>query len=77
MIYQSRKERTFVTKQALARLNAQNNNASNRETNILSSIPIIAKSIRIGCGFVKVYYLSDMVEECKKRSRFSDKTPKK
>ncbi|CAH0997150.1 hypothetical protein EMA8858_03287 [Emticicia aquatica] len=70
-----RKERTFVAKQALARLNAQNDNASNLETNILSSIPVIAKASESG-AVVKVYYLSDMVESVKNGRDFQIKPPK-
>ncbi|MFY7912189.1 MAG: hypothetical protein ACOVO2_21670 [Emticicia sp.] len=70
-----RKERTFVTKQALARLNATNDNASNRETNILASIPVIAKASESG-AVVKVYYLSDMVESVKNGRDFQVKPPK-
>jgi hypothetical protein len=70
-----RKERDFVTKQAFARLNAQNVNASNLETNILSSIPVIAKAAETG-AMVKVYYLSDMVESVKNGRDFQIKPPK-
>ncbi len=70
-----RKERNFVTKQSLARLNAQNDNASNLETNILSSIPVIAKASESG-SVVKVYYLSDMVESVKSGRDFQQKPPK-
>lgn len=70
-----RKERTFVAKQAFARLNAQNDNASNLETNILSSIPVIAKASESG-AVVKVYYLSDMVESVKNGRDFQIKPPK-
>lgn len=70
-----RKERNFVTKQAFTRLNAQNNNASNLETNILSSIPVIAKAAATQ-SIVKVYYLSDMVESVKNGRDFQQKPPK-
>jgi hypothetical protein len=70
-----RKERNFVTKQAFARLNAQNDNASNRETNILASLPVIAKASELG-AIVKVYYLSDMVESVKSGRDFQQKPPK-
>ena len=70
-----RKERSFVTKQAFTRLNAQNESTSNRETNILSSIPIIAKASETG-STVKVYYLSDMVESVKSGRDFQIKPPK-
>jgi hypothetical protein len=70
-----RKERSFVTKQAFTRLNAQNESTSNRETNILSSIPIIAKASERG-AMVKVYYLSDMVESVKSGRDFQIKPPK-
>lgn len=70
-----RKERNFVIKQALVRLNAQNENASNLETNILSSIPIIANAAATQ-ALVKVYYLSDMVESVKNGRDFQIKPPK-
>jgi hypothetical protein len=70
-----RKERNFITKQSMARLNAQNSGISNRETNILSSIPIIAKASETG-STVKVYYLSDMVESVKSGRDFQIKPPK-
>ncbi len=70
-----KKERNFVAKQALARLNAQNENVSNRETNILASIPVIAKASESG-ALVKVYYLSDMVESVKNGRDFQQKPPK-
>lgn len=70
-----RKERNFVTKQAMTRLNAQNTNASNLETNILSSIPVIAKAAETQ-SIVKVYYLSDMVESVKSGRDFQKRPPK-
>lgn len=70
-----RKERNYIAKQALTRLNTQNSNASNRETNILSSIPVIAKAAETQ-AIVKVYYLSDMVESVKRGRDFQIKPPK-
>ncbi len=70
-----KKERNFVAKQALARLSAENENASKLETNILSSIPVIAKASESG-ALVKVYYLSDMVESVKNGRDFQQKPPK-
>jgi hypothetical protein len=70
-----RKERNFVIKQALVRLNAQNSSASNLETNILSSIPVIARAAETQ-AIVKVYYLSDMVESVKIGRDFQQKPPK-
>lgn len=70
-----RKERNFVTNQALARLNAPNSNASKLETNVLSSIPVIAKAAETQ-AMVKVYYLSDMVESVKNGRDFQQKPPK-
>ncbi|AFK02752.1 hypothetical protein Emtol_1606 [Emticicia oligotrophica DSM 17448] len=70
-----RKERSFVSKQALARLNAENTSESNRETNILASLPVIAKASESG-AIVKVYYLSDMVESVKSGRDFQIKPPK-
>jgi hypothetical protein len=70
-----RKERNFVTQQALSRLKAQNDNASNLETNITASIPVIAK-LAENPGDVRVYYLSDMVESVKNGRDFQVRPPK-
>lgn len=70
-----RKERNFVIQQSLNRLKAQNDNASNLETNITASIPVIAKLSETP-GNVKVYYLSDMVESVKNGRDFQIRPPK-
>lgn len=70
-----RKERNFVIKQALNRLQTQNDNASNLETNITASIPVIARLTEMP-GDTKVYYLSDMVESVKNGRDFQIRPPK-
>lgn len=70
-----RKERNFVTQQSLNRLKAQNDNASNLETNITASIPVIAK-LAENPGDIRVYYLSDMVESVKNGRDFQIRPPK-
>ncbi|WP_337041609.1 hypothetical protein [Emticicia sp. 17c] len=70
-----RKERNYVLQQSFNRLKTQNNDASNLETNITASIPVIAKVAEIP-GNVKVYYLSDMVESVKKGRDFQIRPPK-
>jgi hypothetical protein len=70
-----RKERNFVTQQSFDRLRAQNDNASNLETNITASIPVIAK-LSENPGDVRVYYLSDMVESVKNGRDFQIRPPK-
>jgi hypothetical protein len=70
-----RKERSFMLKQATTRLNAKNENISNRETNILASIPLLAKTSETS-EIVKVYYFSDMVESVKSGRDFQIKPPK-
>ncbi len=70
-----RKERNFVIQQSLTRLGAQNDNASNLETNITASIPVIAK-LTENPGTTKVYYLSDMVESVKNGRDFQIRPPK-
>lgn len=69
------KERGIFTKQAIARLMTANNGASNQETNITASIPIIAKASESG-DMVKVYYFSDMVESVKTGRDFHLHPPK-
>lgn len=70
-----RKERDFILKQAVNKLNQQNNSASNLETNISASVPVIAKAAE-GQSTVKVYYFSDMVESVKAGRDFHIKSPK-
>ena len=69
------KERGIFTKQALNRLMTTNNGASNKETNISASIPIIAQAGESG-DVVKVYFLSDMVESIKAGRDFHIHPPK-
>ncbi|PLK46521.1 hypothetical protein [Emticicia sp. TH156] len=70
-----RKERNFVIQQSLNRLKTQNDNASNLETNITASIPVIAR-LAESPGITKVYYLSDMVESVKNGRDFQVSPPK-
>lgn len=70
-----KKERDFILKQAINKLNQQNNTASNLETNISASVPVIAKASE-GQAVVKVYYFSDMVESVKTGRDFHIKAPK-
>lgn len=56
-----RKERGIMLKQAINRLLQPNNGASNKETNITASIPLIAKASEMGMD-VHAYYFSDMIE---------------
>ncbi|MCU0325217.1 MAG: hypothetical protein MUF45_08185 [Spirosomaceae bacterium] len=70
-----KKERGFILKQAISKLNQQNNTASNLETNISASVPVIAKASE-GQAVVKVYYFSDMVESVKAGRDFHIKSPK-
>ncbi|PWJ56569.1 hypothetical protein CLV98_11163 [Dyadobacter jejuensis] len=55
------KEKRVYLRQLLLKLNQQNTGASNQSTDILASIPIIAKANESGAE-LKVYYFSDMVE---------------
>jgi hypothetical protein len=70
-----RKERNYVIQQSLNRLKTRNDNASNLETNIIASIPVIAK-LSENPGNTKVYYLSDMVESVKNGRDFQIRPPK-
>lgn len=70
-----RKERNFVIQQSLNRLQTQNDNVSNLETNITASIPVIAR-LAENRGITKVYYLSDMVESVKNGRDFQVSPPK-
>lgn len=71
-----KKERTKVFKQALNALMNKNTSSSNLETNILASIPIIAKAQKSGASEIRVYYLSDMIESVKNGRDFQKKAPK-
>ena len=71
------KEKGIYLRQLLLKLNQQNTGASNQSTDILASIPIIAKANETGSQ-VKVYYFSDMIESVHGANRrdFHTKPPK-
>ena len=71
------KEKGIYLRQLLAKLNQQNTGASNLQTDIWASLPVIAKAGESGSD-VKVYYFSDMVESVKGADRrdFHIKPPK-
>ncbi len=58
------KEKSIYLRQLLLKLNQDNTGASNQSTDILASVPIIAKASETGSQ-VKVYYFSDMIESVK------------
>ncbi|WP_229238808.1 hypothetical protein [Dyadobacter sp. Leaf189] len=62
------KEKGIYLRQLLAKLNQQNTGASNLQTDIWASLPVIAKAGESGSE-VKVYYFSDMVESVKGADR--------
>lgn len=55
------REKAQIRQRALQQLMAQNTGASNRNTDIWASLPVIEKANQSG-AVVKVYYLSDMIE---------------
>lgn len=61
------REKAQIRQRVLQQLVAQNTGASNQETDIWASLPVIAKANESGAT-VKVYYLSDMIESVKGRS---------
>ncbi|WP_031528481.1 hypothetical protein [Dyadobacter crusticola] len=71
------KEKGIYLRQLLTKLNQQNTGASNLQTDIWASLPVIAKAGESGSE-VKVYYFSDMVESVKGADRrdFHIKPPK-
>jgi hypothetical protein len=71
------REKAQIRQRVLQQLAAQNTGASNQETDIWASLPVIAKANESGAT-VKVYYLSDMIESVKGASRrdFQVKPPK-
>lgn len=58
------REKTTIRQRVLQQLVAQNTGASNQQTDIWASLPVIEKANETGAT-VKVYYLSDMVESVK------------
>jgi len=62
------RERTRIKQQVLQQLMTQNSGASNQETDIWASLPVIQKANETGLS-VKVYYLSDMIESVKGSDR--------
>jgi hypothetical protein len=69
-----RRERTIFTQQATKQLLNANTTASNRETNITASVPVIAKAAETGFD-VRVYYFSDMIESLKQGRDFHKNAP--
>lgn len=71
------REKAQIRQRVLQQLVVQNVGASNQETDIWASLPIIAKANETGVT-VKVYYLSDMIESVKGTDRrdFQVKPPK-
>lgn len=60
------REKAQIRQRVLQQLMTQNAGASNQETDIWASLPVIAKANESGAA-VKVYYLSDMVESVRER----------
>ena len=71
------REKAQIRQRVLQQLMAQNAGASNQETDIWASLPVIQKANESGAA-VKVYYLSDMIESVKGPGRrdFQAKPPK-
>ena len=71
------REKAQIRQRVLQQLVAQNSGASNQETDIWASLPVIEKANASGAT-VKVYYLSDMIESVKGPTRrdFQVKAPK-
>ena len=71
------REKAQIRQRVLQQLMVQNPDASNQETDIWASLPVIQKANETGAT-VKVYYLSDMIESVKGRGRrdFQVKPPK-
>lgn len=58
------REKAQIRQRVLQQLVAQNTGASNQQTDIWASLPVIEKAAQTGAT-VKVYYLSDMLESVK------------
>lgn len=58
------REKNTFRRKILTKLSEQNTSRSNQETDLLASIPVIARIAETGVN-VRVYYLSDMVESVK------------
>ena len=71
------REKAQIRQRVLQQLMTQNTGASNQETDIWASLPVIQKANESGAT-VKVYYLSDMIESVKGSARrdFQVKPPK-
>ncbi len=71
------REKSQIRQRVFQQLSAQNSGASNQETDIWASLPVVAKANESGAT-VKVYYLSDMIESVKgaRRRDFQIKSPK-
>jgi hypothetical protein len=62
------RERMVFLKQLLSKLNLQNTDASQQQTDIWASLPVVGKAAETGAE-VRVYYLSDMIESMKGTGR--------
>ncbi|MBD2699771.1 hypothetical protein IC229_03925 [Spirosoma sp. BT702] len=62
------REKGQIRQRVLQQLMTQNDGASNQETDIWASLPVIARANETGAT-VKVYYLSDMIESVKGATR--------
>lgn len=62
------REKATIRQRVLQQLVAQNTGASNQQTDIWASLPVVEKANETGAT-VKVYYLSDMVESVKGSDR--------
>ena len=71
------REKATIRQRVLQQLIAQNSGASNQQTDIWASLPVIEKANESGAT-VKVYYLSDMVESVRGGDRrdFQVRPPK-
>lgn len=71
------REKALIRHRVLQQLMARNSGASNQETDIWASLPVIQKANETGAT-VNVYYLSDMIESVKGPARrdFQTKPPK-
>ena len=68
------RERTRVYQNVLQKMLEKNESASNIETNISGSIPVLAKALESG-DELRVYYFSDMVESTKSGRDFHKMSP--
>lgn len=62
------KEKGLYLRQLLLKLNQENSGASNQSTDILATVPLIAKANEVGAE-MKVYFFSDMIESVQAAGR--------